>query len=637
MSDIYKIGVEIALTGSILQGLEAISSRLLGLNLQAKNVEGGFKRMAVAIGGVASIFGGVAVFKGMEKVVSAGGELVKQQALLRNLGVSQADVMETTAKAQLATHKIIGTTIAENVKGMREMMGVMPNLKEAQDKYVSTMQAAKVLESLTGTPADQSLQTLAKAIELRGGGVDPKTHQLDPERFQREAIAATKAIIASGGLVNAQQLLAMMKTAGPMARMIDNPDVFYKGIITAMMDMGGFRAGTAMTALGRQLLGGKMTKPTAEEMERFGVLKHGGWHSSGVGVYVDPGALKGEDILKDSNRGVAAWMNLVLIPAFNQMGLKSNADVQQELYRFFGTETARRTAGLFVQNQGQIARDAKLYDQALGGQAYGNVAAGDLGANVTNLQTAFTNLMQAFGAPMVPVAIQAMQSLANAMNNMAGFALAHPGAMKMIGEGLVGLSAGLVALGVGAVIAAAVALAPGGMIAAAIVGIGAAVAALAAMNWSGVSKGLQDFRDSADKWHASVHDAIASLASRFVTEVSALPGIVGGAIKAAFAAIGSEIISAVSAIPGEIAKSVGGFFNNQAPVGRHNPLLNKNSFVTPRGRAAVHVTTALNLDGRELARAVSYHVAALYEHPLKAPYFDDHEGYAGPDMQTVTT
>ena len=224
----YKIAVEIALIGSIRHGLEALSSQLLGINSKVKDIEGGFKRWGVVFDGLAV----VGLVKGMEHMVSAGGELVKQQTLLRNMGVSQADVLETTAKAQLATHAIIGTTIAENVKGMREMMGIMPSLGEAQDRYVSAMRGAKVLEALTGTPASDSLQTLVKAVELRGGATDPVTGKIDPERFEREMQAAVKAIIASGGLVNAASLLQMMKTAGPAARMMSDADQFYKNSIT---------------------------------------------------------------------------------------------------------------------------------------------------------------------------------------------------------------------------------------------------------------------------------------------------------------------------------------------------------------------------------------------------------------------
>ena len=600
MPDIYRVGIEIALVGTVMQGLEAISSKLLGINTKVHEVEGGFKRWALAVGGVASLMAGGAIFKGLEKSVTAGGDLVKQQTLLLNMGVSHADVLETTAKAQIATQKVIGTTIAENVKGIRELMGVMPSLKEAQNAYPSVARAAKVLESLTGTPADQSLQILAKAIELRGGGTNPKTGELDPARFERETEAAVKAIIASGGMVNAQRLLMTMQQAGPMAKMVDSADTFYKGILTAMMDMGGFRAGTALTAVGRQLLGGKMTKPTAEEMERLGLLKPGSWHTSGTGVYVEPGGLTGEAMLKDSNQGISAWFNNVLIPAFANKKMTSNADVQQELYRVFGTETARRLAGLYIQNHAQVARDASLYDNALGGEAYANVAKGDLGANVKNLTDSVQNFLQAFGAPIVPTAIFALQSLANAMNALAGFALAHPEGMAIVGQAMVALAAGLTALGGAAILAAAAALIPGGIIGVAIIGIGTAIAALVAMNWDGVKYYLQKIVD-AFNW--------------FIGAIEGIAGKVSDAIHS----LGNSDGHPTAPLRGY--KGKGGW---SPPPQPGKPL-------TMNGPTHFTVQTAINLDGRQIGRAVSSHIARAGDHPTQAPAFDAQSAYSAPD------
>jgi len=70
------------------------------------------------------------------------------------------------------------------------------------------------------------------------------------------------------------------------------------------------------------------------------------------------------------------------------------------------------------------------------------------------------------------------------MTSIAQVASANPTAVKAVAEALVALSAGLLAIGGAAVLGAALAVAPGGAIGIAIYGIGAAVAALAAMNWS---------------------------------------------------------------------------------------------------------------------------------------------------------
>jgi hypothetical protein len=620
MAEVYKIGVEIALAGTIMQGLEALSAKLLGIKTKVSEVEGGFARWSSAIYGAAAIFTGGAMLEGMKKVVDAGGDLVKQQALLRAMGgMSAADITGATNAAQLATQQVMGTTIAENLKGIRELVGVMPSLKEAQEAYPEVMKAAKVLESVSGTPASDSLQTIAKAIELRGGGMNAKTGQLDPQRFIQEAQAAQAAITASGGLVNAAALLQYMKTAGPMARMMSDPDVFYSQALTAIMDMGGFRAGTAMTASGRQLLGGKMGKPTAEEMQSLGLLKEGMWHGSGTGVYVDKGGLEGEDILKDPKQGMLDWANKILIPALAAKGITASADVQQELYKVFGTETARRMMGLFIQNQSQIAKESRLhytahyganapppsaygYSAVTGGYAgaYAAISQGDLGANVKNLQDAVQSFLQAFGAPIVPIAIEALQKVSSAINEMAAVALAHPAAMKGIGEGLIAISAGLVVLGGAAVVGAMAMLAPGGAVVGGLMALAAAGAALAAINWAFISSGLS---------------AIASA-------LAALPGAIAG-------------------IPGKLKDAISSMFGGAGaasgptiPPGRdvHSPSTgpyryDRQSSNTP----TIHNRTVVMLDGRVLGEAVSSELANASTFPRQAAANDTYVGWNAPD------
>ena len=61
----YKIGVEIALAGTIMQGLEAISAKLLGIHSKVKDVEGGFKRWGLAVGGAAALFGAEKIGEGL--------------------------------------------------------------------------------------------------------------------------------------------------------------------------------------------------------------------------------------------------------------------------------------------------------------------------------------------------------------------------------------------------------------------------------------------------------------------------------------------------------------------------------------------------------------------------------------------
>jgi hypothetical protein len=49
------------------------------------------------------------------------------------------------------------------------------------------------------------------------------------------------------------------------------------------------------------------------------------------------------------------------------------------------------------------------------------------------------------------------------------------------------------------------------------------------------------------------------------------------------------------------------------------------------GSQTIHLQTAVNLDGREIARASSTHLASLYTHPRQAPYSDPGMAYSGVD------
>lgn len=677
MAEVFKIGVEIALAGTIMQGLEAISSKLLGINAKVKDVEGGFARWATAIGGAAALLAADKIAVGLEKAVKAGGELVKQQTLLHNLLPNDSTaVSSTTAAAQAATLQIIGTTIAENIAGMREMVGVTNTLAEAQKLYVPTMRGAKVLEALTGAAAEKNIQVLAKAVEQLGGGTDPKTGEVDPERFERYMREAVKTIIASGGLIDANALLGFAKQAGPMARMTTDPAALFQSYMTAIMDMGGYRAGTALTAAGRQLLGGKMGLSTAQEMSRMGLLEDGKWRKAGTGVQVDPGGLVGEDLLKGDNASVAKWFESVFKPALAAHGMKTSSEMNQELYKVLGTETMRRIAGLFLSNEGQINRDANLQKGAADvNSAYDNLKGGDYEANVKNVKDAWENLMQAFGSPMVAPAIQAMQSVADALNSLAGGALAHPDAMRRIGEGLAALAAGLAVFGAGAVLAALIALAPGGAIAAGIAGLAAGVAVLAAMNWSAFadwgSKLKTDFgRIFSDMWNsiyvgfkdpsAATLDKMGKAFSdlgpailRFWNDAFAgLPakageaiGNVGRALASAIASIPGQVMGAIAGMAAGISGAIGNALKSLNPFhsggGDTGPAgggaFTPGAYHAPGGGGhTVHLQTAVNLDGKQVAKAVSRYQVAMATHPTQSPAHDPGNYYSSLDYGYTT-
>lgn len=451
MADIYKVAVGITLSSNYAEVLGAMAGQLRGIDGQVQGLIGKWDSLGASmrstLTGLAQIAGSAAIFDFLGKATEAGGELVKFQSQLQNLGKSTADIQADTSAAMAAQIAVHGTNAAENLKVLRELSGVTANSEDARAILQDTLKAGAVVSSLMGGGVTDSIQTLVKAAELRGDGIDPKTGKVSAERLIAGVQAEVATLVAGGGLIKPVDLLSMVQQAGPMARMDTDPLAFWRSMATAMMDMGGRRAGTAETALGRQLLGEKMAMPTALEMEKLGLFKEGSVHKAGTGVKIDDGALMGEQILKGPG-GLQAWMEGTLIPQMNAHGFTDTTSQMQELYKVFGTETARRMAALFISSQGQIAKDAGLVNAAAGQNLFGNMMGGDLGANLGGLSNALHGLMEVLGAPMVKPAIAALTGMTSAVNTLFGAFAAHPDAAKNTAE-LTGV-AGATLFGLGA-------------------------------------------------------------------------------------------------------------------------------------------------------------------------------------------
>ena len=67
MTNVYRIGVQIAMASNGAQLLGVLSRHLTGVHGQVKGLEGGFNKLKLAIGGALAIGAGVAIvgmFKG---------------------------------------------------------------------------------------------------------------------------------------------------------------------------------------------------------------------------------------------------------------------------------------------------------------------------------------------------------------------------------------------------------------------------------------------------------------------------------------------------------------------------------------------------------------------------------------------
>jgi hypothetical protein len=396
-------------------------------------------------GGFWELIGAGVVAEVVKDVFSAGGDLETQKQLLRNkLGTrgTEDDINAATAAAiKYATGgpgSVMGATPASALKGIDELIAVTPNLKAAIDLYGPMARAAKVLEELTGQSSEDTMKTLAKGIENTGGGINPNTGELDPARMQEAVNAAVKTIIAGSGFIDASTLFGYAKQAGGMGRITTNLDAAQDEVITALIDMGGNRTGTAMAALGRQFLGDKMTFPTASSLSDLGLMPGGHWRKGGTGIIMDEGYdINGVDEIKDPAKGMGAWLNDYWAPAvkkkFEKEGKEFNpGNIMQESYKDFGQATGQRLALMFLMNKAQQDRDIAIRHGVDPAAAYSGIGDQDLGANIRNVRSAAKGFMEVFGSASVHTAIGGLHLLTDALHAFTSAASISPVADRSI-------------------------------------------------------------------------------------------------------------------------------------------------------------------------------------------------------------
>ena len=611
--------------------------------------------------------------------IKSGGELETNKKLLRDkLGASgtEANIAEATKFAiQYATDPktgVIGSTPAENLKGITDLISVAPTLQAAEKLYPQMMRAATVLEELTGQKADQTMKTLAKGIENTGGGINPVTGELDPDRMQAAVDAAVKTIVAGGGFIDANTLFGYAKQAGGMGRITTDLDAAQNQIITSLIDMSGNRTGTAIAALGRQFLGGKMTFPTGTALSDLGLMPEGHWRKGGTGIIMDPGYdIKGVDEIKDPGKGIGAWLNDVWAPAvkkkFAGEGKEFNAgNIMQESYKDFGQQTGQRLALMFLMNKAQQDRDVALRMGVDPAAAYKGIGEKDYADNVKNLGAAITGFSEVIGGPSTGAAIAGLSALSSAIHGLTDAAAVSPKADQEIltgaGIGVFAATAGWISKffggpGVGGVAGWLSKIGPwvGGPLTA-LAGLGSATSPSeqkvidgliereqkewAATGRSKTGGGFFLFGKDAAEQNAAQkslynagygywdqNPALNSEMGRESARGKALGGLSPNPADP-LKSIGPQITAVLQAIPGQVQPSI----NAVASVG--SQLAAAISSIASAARSAVAaipsggggqkvtVKTAINVDGRQLAQVASYHQIRGVRTATNSGFFD---------------
>lgn len=221
-------------------------------------------------------------------------------------------------------------------------------------------------------------------------------------------------ILGTHGKVDANAWFQLAQRGGPALSNMDDRGLLEMAIATQAM--GGPRAGTALTSLYQQMIGGKMPEYAAKKLHALGLV---GDYKVGLGGHLlwAKGALD-NDFTRTLQKRPAEAVK-IMKKAMEAHGYDSIEKQVPQLFEMLGRQTTQRLVHDFLRNLPQIQGETDRILGALGiGPSNRLQNSQDYIQAEHNLGEAWNNLMFAVAGPNSENAIGLMNRLTAALNSM---------------------------------------------------------------------------------------------------------------------------------------------------------------------------------------------------------------------------
>jgi hypothetical protein len=589
MFEAYKVGVTLALQNQVSGVLGFIARDFIKVNAQAKTLQGTLKEIKL-LGMTGAILGG-AGFLGLgmiARAVKPAEEYVHQLELAKAAGMSQLEIAQATTAAWEATGTVMTTTATQNVAAIRELRMVFGDTQKAMEHMPTVQRLQSILQTVRGSGAHDEAYTVAKALEMKGA-------VKDVGQFDTAADLMTKAIIASGGKVGAQDFLSTFKYG--RAATIGWDDRFTYGILpTLIQEMkssggtgGAGGPGNALMSAYAAVVGGTIPQKSLKVWQRLGLLDPSKiiYDKVGSAKGVAPGGISDSELFQSNPY---AWTQKVLLPALKTHGYADEAKQRQALQYLFPNRTAGFIMSQMALQGWKFERDQKLIGQASGLSSYDQLIRNDPKMAFEALSSQWENLKTAVGMTVIPVILPALRGLTTAFNALGQFMARHQTITAALTLTFTALSS-LAAIG------------------------GTLMIAGAALKLIGI--GLGPFRV-----------ALAGMGTL------PLAGIASG--------LTAVVLALAALIPVLYHREIAGWIDKKAPgigdwlynvTSGNNWQANQNSIgYAPSGSGKmVQVNSTLTMDGRAVAKGVTYHQENAMSGPASSgAAFDGRQSFIPP-------
>jgi hypothetical protein len=393
-----------------------------------------------AAGAGASVVGaaaGAPIWKGLGE--SKHYELEKTR--MGALGLGDAATKESIEFAKQM--KAYGVSQVDKAELMRDALSTFADAHHAE-MVLPTLAKMKfankaVFGQAQGADNERMFMDLLKVIELRGG-------LASEEEFRNQADMVQRVITATGGRVQADEWLNVIKRGGLAAKGMES-EAFYYTLEPLVQEMGGNTVGTAMMSAYQNLYQGKTTKRTLGNLDRFGLIADRSKvkeDKAGQVSFMDPGALKGADIFRKDQ---FAWLEQVLLPTLKEKGITEKDQVLDAIGSIFSNRTASNLMSQMYLQRDQIHKNMRLNKGAAGIDQLDTAAKGLPQGKELEMLAKVHDLQKEIGEKVMPLYARALEWVADAADRVTKFMQENPGVAKAMAVGVGVLAATLLTIG----------------------------------------------------------------------------------------------------------------------------------------------------------------------------------------------
>lgn len=491
-----------------------------------------------------------------------------QQAFAQFKSLNLGDAMNAQADRFARGSSVIGASATDLMRTTRDLTTVLGDFGLAKQLAPGFAQLKFANQAVYGGHGMDFSENQLRSLEKI---IEMKGGFKSPQDFLGQASMMQQVIAGTGGMVKPSDYLAFIKTAGVAGRLLDNK-AFYYGMEPLIQEMGGNRVGTGLMSAYNNLAQGRSTVRAAKELMRLGLVDPSMVEYTKIGTIkqMRPGALK-------DTAGFGAnpyqWMQDVLLPAMRAKGITSEQGVLQEMGVLFGNRTASSLFSLMFLQQEKIAKNMKLSQNAMGTDDLVKLARSSPQGAEMALGKAWENLKIASGEALIPIVIPALNKLADAIRAVGLWAYRHPRMFDALIYGFAGLSASLLFSG-----------------------------------------------------------SVLTLKAAFLGINLLMPTLAGTITASVIPALGALSAALLPLAAIAYHKEIAGAIDSAAPGIGDGLLKAKEWFTAPIPRRNTTINTSVNLDGRQIATAVSQHQADAADRPSSSGAgFDGRMSFIQPD------